>query len=197
LTNIRRELVKELLDKYHPKSVAELKARLLQDGIRSDDNELFEVLSELQREGRISLVDSGAPNSFPRFIADLDASWWILVSVAVAIVEILLVVGAGSNEVLGILRLLLGLGLLGFLPGYATTKIVFPRGLATLELILLSIFLSVVISIALGLVLGAGYFFTPLSAVALSSGYTIFSSLLAGFRQYSQWPRSKQTGLLS
>jgi uncharacterized membrane protein len=85
-----------------------------------------------------------------------------------------------------VVRLLLGLGLLGLLPGYCTVQILFPGDrLPFFEQALLSIFLSVIISIASGVILGAGYYFTGVSSVVALSGYTIAAVLLAGHRRYS------------
>jgi len=154
LTNIRRELVIEFLQKYHPSSVTELRSRLAVEGIRSNDEDLLSIIEELQRDGEIRLLTPVSLDSFPRFLADISYSWWIYVTVLVSFAEILLVLYNVQGPFFGSLRLLFGLGLLGFLPGYATVQILFPKDqLGLLEQILLSIFLSIIVSIALGVVL--------------------------------------------
>ena len=186
MTNIRRELVLDFLQKYHPSSVAELKSRLANEGIRSSDEDLLNVIRELQRDGEIRLLIPVSLDSFPRFLGDTSNSWWIYAIVLVSFAEIFLVGYNVQDPFLGGLRFLFGLGLLGFLPGYGTVQILFPRDqLSLLEQILLSIFFSVMISIALGVALGTGYFFNPVSGVLLSSTYAIAASLLAGYRRYS------------
>jgi hypothetical protein len=186
LTNIRREIVIEFLQKYHPSSVAELKSRLASEGIRSTDEDLLGIVGELQRDGEIRLLIPVSLDSFPGFLADTSNSWWIYATALVSLTEILLVRLDVQGPFLGGVRLLFGLGLLGFLPGYATVQILFPRNrISLLEQILLSIFLSVIVSIALGVLLGAGYFFSPVSGVLLSGTYAIVASILAGYRRYS------------
>jgi len=193
LTNIRRELVIDFLQKYHPSSVTELKSRLANEGIRASDDDLLNIIRELQRDGEIHLSIPVSLDSFPGFLSDTRNSWWIYATVLISLVEIFLVRFSVQDPFLGSLRLLFGLGLLGFLPGYATVQILFPKDqLSLLEQILLSIFLSVVVSIGLGVILGAGYFFNPASGVLLSSVYAIVVSILAGYRRYSALRGSRQ-----
>src|SRR6266568_1352737 len=65
LTNIRRETVLVCLQKYHPSSIAELKKRLNEEGIRSADEDLLEIVRELQSDGEIGLLDPVMLDSFP------------------------------------------------------------------------------------------------------------------------------------
>jgi hypothetical protein len=193
LTNIRRELVIDFLQKYHPSSVTELKSRLANEGIRASDDDLLNIIRELQRDGEIHLSIPVSLDSFPGFLSDARNSWWIYATVLISLVEIFLVRYSVQDPLLGSLRLLFGLGLLGFLPGYATVQILFQKDqLSLLEQILLSIFLSVVVSIGLGVILGAGYFFNPTSGVLLSGMYAIVVSILAGYRRYSALRGSRQ-----
>jgi len=193
LTNIRRELVIDFLQKYHPSSVAELKSRLASEGIRASDDDLLNIIGELQRDGEIHLSIPVSLDSFPGFLSDTRNSWWIYATTLISLVEIFLVRYNVQDSLLESLRLLFGLGLLGFLPGYATVQILFPKDqLSLLEQILLSIFLSVVVSIGLGVILGAGYFFNPTSGVLLSGIYAIVVSILAGYRRYSALQGSRQ-----
>jgi len=193
LTNIRRELVIDFLQKYHPSSVAELRSGLASEDIRASDDDLLNIIRELQRDGEIYLSIPVSLDSFSGFLSDTRNSWWIFATVMISLVEIFLVGYSVQDPFLGSLRLLFGLGLLGILPGYATVQILFPRDpLSLLEQILLSIFLSVVVSIGLGVILGAGYFFNPTSGVLLSSMYAIVVSTLAGYRRYSALRGSRQ-----
>jgi uncharacterized membrane protein len=186
LTNIRRETVLACLQKYHPSTIAELKRRLTEEGIRSTDEDLLDIVGELRSDGEIDLFDPVKLNSFPQFLLDATNSWWVYAVVLVSILELFLVAYPTQNIVLVSFRLLFGLGLLGFLPGYSTVQILFPKSeLGILERLLLSMFLSVVISIAIGVALGAGYLFTGVSSVLASTGYVISATLFASHRRYS------------
>src|SRR5947199_7825149 len=161
LTNIRRETVLICLQKYHPSSISELKKRLNEEGIRSANEDLLEIVRELQSDGEIGLLDPVMLDSFLRFLLDTSNSWGVYTVVSISILELFLVAYLTQNTLLISLMILFGLGLLGFLPGYSTVRILFPTNeLHTLENILLSIFLCLVISIALGPALVAAYFFT-------------------------------------
>jgi len=187
LTNIRKELVLAIVQKYHPSSVADLKRRLNQEGIRSNDDDLLDVIRELQANGAITLHPFSPPGSFVDYVSDPERSWWIYLIMFSSALEALLVVENVQSGPARVLRLLLGLGLLGLMPGYATVQILFPGNrLPLLEQALLSIFLSVMISIALGVALGAGYHFTGTSSVFALSIYTIVSVFVAGYRRFSQ-----------
>jgi uncharacterized protein DUF1616 len=186
LTNIRRELIIEFLQKYHPSSVTELRSRLANEGIRAKDDDLLNIIRELQRDGDIRLSIPVSLDSFAGFLIDTRNLWWIYATVLISLAEVFLVRYNVQDPFLGSVRLMFGLGLLGFLPGYATVQVLFPKDqLSLLEQILVSIFLSVVVSIGLGVILGAGYFFNPTSGVILSSIYAIVVSILAGHRRYS------------
>src|SRR2546428_12852288 len=186
LTNIRRETVLVCLQKYHPSSISELKKRLNEEGIRSADEDLVEIVRELQSDGEIGLLDPVALDAFPRFLLDASNSWSVYAVVSISILELFLVAYPIQNTLLVSLRLLFGLGLLGFLPGYSTVQILFPTNeLHILEKLLLSIFLSLVISIAIGATLGSGYFFTGVSSALASTGFVIVASIFASHRRYS------------
>lgn len=193
MTNIRRELVIDFLQKYHPSSVAELRSRLAREGIRASDDDLLNIIGELQRDGDIRLSTPVSLDSFLGFLTDARNSWWIYATILVSLAEIFLVRYNVQGSFLGGLRFLFGLGLLGLLPGYGTVQILFPKDQPSfLEQVLLSIFLSVVVSIGLGVILGAGYLFNPTSGVLLSGIYVIVVSILAGYRRYSALRGSRQ-----
>ena len=186
MANIRKELVLAFLEKYRPSSIPELKDRLANEGIRANDEDLLNIIRELQQEGTIHLLAPVSPGSFVHYLGDTSNSWWIFATFLVSFVEIFLVSYNVQDPFFGSFRLLFGLGLLGFLHGYATVQILFPGDqLSMLEQILLSVFLSVIVSIALGVALGAGYFFDSVSGVLLSSIYSIAASVLAGYRRYT------------
>ncbi len=184
LTNIRKELVLAYVRKYHPSTVMELENRLRQEGIRSTEEDLLQIVRDLQREGLISF-GRVTYDSLSRFLTEPSEAWWIYTIIAVSAVEVVLVLLQAETVPLLDFRVLFGLGLLGFLPGYSTLRFLFPAGqFSRLERILLSVFLSVVASISLGVILGAGYFFTGVSSAILLMIYTVSSTLLAAYRRY-------------
>src|SRR5207247_3956954 len=145
LTNISRETVIVCLQKYHPSSIAELKKRLNEEGIRSANEDLLEIVRELQSDGEIGLLDPVMLDSFPRFLLDTSNSWGVYTVVSISILELFMVAYPTQNTLLVSLRLLFGFGLLGFLLGYFTYSILFlSNELHTLEKLLLSIFLILV-----------------------------------------------------
>lgn len=146
---------------------------------------MTEILRELQSDGILTLSPPKHVR-FVDFITDVDSAWWVYSTVFVTLIEIGLVFYQPQQASLVTVRVILGLFLLGFSPGYSTMKVLLPSDpYPPLERILLSIFLSVVISIALGVILGVDYLFTGDSSVALIGGYTIVLALAAAFRRYS------------
>src|SRR5438094_9195754 len=146
---------------YHPSSISELKKRLNEEGIRSANEDLLEIVRELQSDGEIGLLDPVMLDSFPRFLLDASNSWAVYTVVSISILELFLVAYPTQNTLLVSLRLLFGLGLLGFLPGYSTVQILFPTNeLLILEVLLLSLILSLVTSIVIAVDASAGDFFT-------------------------------------
>jgi Protein of unknown function (DUF1616) len=185
LANIREEIVLDYIRRYNPSTVKELETRLRQGGIRPSEEDLLEVVAELQRNGLISFEQTRY-DSFRRFVIGSNEAWKVYSITSVSVVEVLLVVYQAEISFFLGFRILFGLGLLGFLPGYSTVRALFPSDhFPELESILLSIFLSVVVSIGLGVILGVGYFFTGASSVALLSSYTVAVTLLAAYRRYS------------
>jgi len=185
LTNIRKELVLAYIRQHNPSTISELESRLSQEGIRSSEEDLFEIVRDLQRTGLISLGKTSS-ESLTSFLSEPSEAWWVYATLSISIVEVLLVVFQTQTASLVSLRILFGLGLLGFLPGYSTLRCLLRTNqFSQLEWILLSIFLSVVVSIALGVLLGIGYLLTGISSVTLLSSYTIAMTLLAAYRRHS------------
>ncbi len=191
MTNIRKELVLAYIRRYKPSTIKELESGLSQEGIRSTEEDLLQIVSDLQRSGLINF-EMARYDSLSRFLkapgflkAPAEA-WWIYATIPVSALEVVLVVFQIQTMPLTFLRILFGLGLLGFLPGYSTLRFMFPADkFSQLERILLSIFLSVVVSISLGVILGAGYFFTGASSATVLMSYTVALTMLAAYRRYS------------
>jgi uncharacterized membrane protein len=147
------------------------------------------VVDQLQSEGAISLKPLSEPASFPGFLFDPDHSLWVYAMLIASASEVALVVENVQSLPLWLVRFILGLGLLGFFPGYCTVQILFPGSrLTVLEQALLSIFLSVMISIALGVVLGVPYDFTGASSALALIVYVLVSAIIADYRQYVTAP---------
>ena len=185
LTNIRKELVLAYVRKYRPSTIKELESRLSQEGIRSTEEDLLLIVQDLHMSGLISL-DRARYDSLSGFLKAPAEAWWIYATIPVSALEVVLVVFQIQTMPLTFLRILFGLGLLGFLPGYSTLRFMFLADkFSQLERILLSIFLSVVVSISLGVILGAGYFFTGASSATVLMSYTVALTMLAAYRRYS------------
>ena len=186
MANIRKELALAFIQKYHPSTIQDLKRRLEDAGIGSTDEALLEAVQDLQLDGIIGLHYPARVESFFVFLGDFYQSWWIYGIILVSLVEPVLVVYPNKTLGVALLQGVFGLLLLGYLPGYATVKALFPGNrLSALERVLLSIFLSVTVSIAIGVALGAGYFFTATTSVVGSSCFTILAGFVAGRREYS------------
>lgn len=187
-------MVLAFVQKNHPKTISDLKRKLAHEGIRSTDQDLLTIIRDLQSDGSIKLASFHTDASFARFLIDPAASWWIYLVVLTSAFETLLVAINAQTGLLWEFRFLLGLGLLGLMPGYATVQILFPGDrLPELEQILLSIFLSVMVSIATGVALGAGYHFTGLSSVLALFVYTSAAVVFAGYRRYTAVAYNRST----
>src|SRR5207247_2859163 len=100
LTNIRRETVLVCLQKYHPSSISELKKRLNEEGIRSADEDLLEIVRELQSDGEIGLLDPVMLDSFPRFLLDASISCVVYAVVSLSILVVFLLASPAQNTLL-------------------------------------------------------------------------------------------------
>ena len=124
--------------------------------------------------------------SFFGFLSTPSSAWWFYTILLLSLIELVFVAYPDQTSSLQVLRILIGLGLLGYFPGYSTSLVLFPGDqLTALERILLSVFLSVTVSIAIGVILGIGYWFTGIASVVGSVVYTGFSTLLGAYRRCS------------
>lgn len=189
MANIRKELVLAYIQKYHPASIEDLRDRLEQEGIGSTDEALFEAVGQLESEG-VEVTLLSKKYSAAEYLADARNSWWLYATMIITTTEVAVVLNHVQTGILSSVRLIFGLALLGYLPGLATTKIVFPsKQLNGFERALMSIFLSVAISIALGVALGAVYRFSGTTSVLLSTFYIVGATLIGGIREYSRLKR--------
>lgn len=115
--------------------------------------------------------------------------WWVYAAMTVSVAQYFLVLDDPQEAPLRFLRLVFGIGLLGFVPGYLTLRTAFPQtGLAVLEQVVLSVFLSILISVSLGVILGAVSLFQSNSNALLLSSYTVASAVAAAYRATSMKP---------
>ena len=122
--------------------------------------------------------------SFFAYLTSLSLAWWLYSILLMSLIEVGFVAYPVQTSSLLALRVFIGLGLLGYFPGYSTSRILFPGDQLTgLERILLSVFLSVTVSIAIGVILGVGYLFTGIASVVASAVYAGFASFLGAYRR--------------
>jgi hypothetical protein len=194
LPGITKELLIDTIEKGRPISFNSLRTQLATDQIDFDDEELLDMIRALQKEGVIALRGSSRPNSFVGFLNNFSRMWQVYVALLVSLVETILAIYTSNTSPALPLRLLLGIGLLGFLPGYFTSRAVFPeKKLPLLESTILNIFLSVLISAGTGILLGIGSFFNSASNVLALSLYTDLLALSASYRAYLVEKRAPNT----
>jgi uncharacterized protein DUF1616 len=146
---------------------------------------------ELESQG-VVVFSGKCPESFLAFLADRDRVPWLYASTILSLAESLLVIYGSQAQPFALLRLVLGLVLLGFAPGYLAVRAIFPlHPPSTLEMLILSIFFSVMISIGIGTILGASSLFQGESNVLLLAFVTICMGLIAAHRTFTM---SKKQG---
>jgi hypothetical protein len=184
LPRLTKKFLLEAIDKYHTESISSIRELLNARNIDFTDDELVRLVKELGSDGTIVLREL-KPESFSSFLGENNQIWWLYGVVMVSLVESFLVVSSSQDQLVTALRAILGLFLLGFLPGYSTTRAVFPRvQFPFLERLVLSIFLSVMISIGIGTLLGAVFLFQSAANVLLLSSATVFLALVGAYRSF-------------
>ena len=181
-------MILEIIENHRPYSLSleRLKGELQSLQVDFVEEELMRLIQHLQTEGVVILSKSTLPDSFLNYIGNYSRNWPLYAGLLVSLTETLLVIYESSFFLAVALRLLLGVGLLGFIPGYFTVRVVFPEGrLSTLEWLILSIFLSVLISAGTGIVLGLGPFFQAAIDVLALSLYTELMAVAATYRLYA------------
>jgi hypothetical protein len=192
LPALTREAILAIVGKRHPSTLADLRRYLEDEMIDAGDEELLPLIKQMQSSGEIRLYLSARASSFEDYLTSYWDTWWVYLAVIVAVSESFLVFLESQSGPLLFLRMVFGVGLLGFVPGYLTIRIIFPgRQINVLEQILASIFLSVLVSITIGVVLGLGPFFVPSYNVLLLSLYVLAAAPVAAFRSY-RFPAATQ-----
>jgi len=181
---LTREILVEVIENHRPSSLASLRGSLIGENIDFREDELLQIIKQLQSEGAIKL-STGNSDSFKEYLLDFWNTWWFYLVIVVAMSELALVLFNATTGAALFLRALLGLGMLGIIPGFLTVLIVFPGGqINILEKIALSIFLSVLISIAVGSILGLGLFFQPTNNIIALAAYVILADFWASYRSF-------------
>ncbi len=135
------------------------------------------------REGTPRLAEPSHGESFASYLRNYQRSFWVYLIIAVSLAETVLAVYGSDSTSLVPLRALLGVLMLGFIPGYSSQRAIFPVGeIKVLERILLSVFLSIIVSISLGTVLGFALAFRPGANAIVLALYTVMATLFAGYR---------------
>ena len=184
MPRITRKILLEAIDKYHMESIGSIREQLKKKQIDFTDDELVRLVRELGSDGTIVLREL-EPESFSSYLGENNQAWWLYGVVMVALIESFLVVYASQDQLVITLRALLGLVLLGFLPGYSATRAVFPRvQFPFLERLILSIFLSVMVSIGIGTLLGAVFLFQSAANALLLSSATILLAVIGAYRSF-------------
>jgi hypothetical protein len=185
LPALTKEAILAVVRRRHPSTLASLKKCLEDEMIDVSDEDLLPLIKQMQSNGEIKLYVPGKTSSFEEYLTSYPDTWWAYLAIVVAVSESFLVfLGAQTGAVL-FLRIFFGLGLLCFVPGYLTVRILFPSGqINILEQLLLSVFLSVLVSISIGVVLGVGLFFLPSYNALLLSLYVLTVTPVAAYRSY-------------
>jgi hypothetical protein len=185
LPALTKEAILDVVRKRHPSTLASLKRYLEDEMIDVSDEDLLTLIKQMQSNGEIKLYLPARAGSFEEYLTSYSDTWWAYLAIIVAVLESFLVfLGAQTGAVL-FLRIFFGLGLLCFVPGYLTVRIIFPSGqINILEQLLLSVFLSVLVSISIGVVLGVGPFFLPSYNALLLSLYVLAVAPVAAYRSY-------------
>jgi hypothetical protein len=185
LPALTKEAILAIVGKRHPSTLADLKKCLEDERIEVSDEELLPLVKQMQSGGEIRLYLPGRASSFEEYLTSYWDTWWVYLAVIVAVSESFLVFLESQAGLLLFVRMVFGVGLLGFVPGYLTVRIIFPGGqINILEQLMLSIFLSVLVSITIGVVLGLGPFFLPSYNVLLLSLYVLAAAPVAAYRSY-------------
>jgi hypothetical protein len=185
LPALTKEAILAIVRTRHPSTLADLKKYLEDEMIDAGDEELLPLIKQMQASGETRLYVPARASSFDEYLTSYWDTWWVYLAVTVAVSESFLVFLESQTGPLLFLRMVFGLGLLGFVPGYLTVRIIFPGGqINVLEQLVVSVFLSVLVSITIGVVLGLGPFFLASYNVLFLSLYVLATAPVAAYRSY-------------
>jgi len=185
LPALTKEAILAVVGKRHPSTIADLKKCLEDEMIQVSDQELLPLIMQMQSRGEIRLFLPARDSSFEEYLTSYSDTWWVYLAIIVAVSESFLVFLESQTGALLFLKIVFGLGILSFVPGYLTVRIIFPgEQINILEQLLLSVFLSVLLSITIGVILGIGPFFLPSYNALLLSLYVLCVAPVAAYRSY-------------
>ena len=154
------------------------------ENLSANEEKLLILVDQLLSDGTIKSSAKSA-KSFREYLLDIWSTWWFYASIIVAFIEVFLVVDNAQSGIALFIRIFLGLGILGIVPGFLTSLVLFPRyQLVILERVALSIFLSVLISIAVGVLLGLGPYFQASTNIVVLATYVVLMDAAASYRAY-------------
>lgn len=181
--------IKEL----RPESTIQL-INLIQKEVKMDEKDLFLLIQELEDEKRIKLNDCIFPSSIREYLFTFKAAWyWVIIFVS--LLNSILVLSVSANY-LPVIRSVLSLSLLLYLPGYVLIKALYPLSvpyktrsvtLDLIERIALSIGLSLAVIPILGLILYYMPLGLDLAPITLSIfAFTVFLGTAAIYREFQE-----------
>jgi Protein of unknown function (DUF1616) len=184
LPRLTKKILLEAIDKYHAESIGSIREYLKSREFDFTNDELVRLVRELGSDGTIILRELKS-ESFSGYLGGNNQVWWLYAVVMVSVIESFLVVYGSQDQLVTTIRAVLGLVLLGYLPGFSATHAVFPKvRFPFLERLILSIFLSVMVSIGIGTLLGAVFLFQSAANVLLLSLATIILALIGSYRSF-------------
>ena len=179
-----REALTEIFKKHHPADLASLKKHVNMENFPANEEKLLVLIDQLVSDGTIKTFAKPA-KSFREYLLDIWSTWWFYASIIVAFIEVFLVASNAQTGIALFIRIFLGLGILGVVPGFLTSLVLFPRDqLVILERVALSVFLSVLISIAVGVLLGLGPYFQASYNILVLATYVVLADAAASYRAY-------------
>ena len=186
MPTITKEQLLSIVREQHLSSIASLTSFLRKEKLECSDEELIRLIGQLSSDGSLVFGESQDFSSFSAFVGSPSNSWWVYAIILLSALEMLLVTYGPGDPLSVSFRLVLGIALLGFFPGYSSLRAVFPRSQLTfLEKIVLSIFLSVLVSILSGTILGATLLLDATANVIVLTMFTVVTTLIAGYRVFS------------
>jgi uncharacterized membrane protein len=155
-----KKIILAVIEKQQPESLQ----RLIKDVQKTEnhsDDEIMQLLIELNQEKRISLRELRIRKDFGDYVFSLETVWyWCVLAIAVLTALVVLVIPENLFYML-LIRNVLGLFLVLYLPGFVLLKNLFPQDVVSksspnlniIERITLNISLSLAISGITGLAL--------------------------------------------
>jgi uncharacterized membrane protein len=178
-----KDLIVDIIEKQKPESLQRL-IKAVQKIKQLSDDDIIKLLIELSNEKRITLSELRTKKVFGDYIFSLDAVWYWCVLIISVLTSLVVLVIPENLFYMWLVRNVLGLFLVLYLPGYVLFKNLFHQGinfrknlnLDIIEQITLSISFSLAISAITGLSL---YTLKSLNLLNVTLGLMVVTILLA------------------